>query len=60
MNEVLDILNDDNPNNDESGCGMLGTLIDQVNANETRDTLTADQADDLRTQAEDIRDQLGC
>ena len=37
---------------------MLGTLIDQVNANETRDTLTADQADDLRTQAEDIRNKL--
>ena len=32
----------------------------QVNANETRDTLTADQADDIRTQAEDIRDQLSC
>jgi hypothetical protein len=35
-------------------CGF----INQVNANERRgdDTVTADQADELRTQAEDIRD----
>jgi hypothetical protein len=41
------------------------TFINQVNAAERRDnddTLTADQADELRTQAEDIRDELllGC
>jgi hypothetical protein len=59
LEEVSNILTDDNPNNDESACGKLDAFIDQVNANERRgDTLTADQADDLRTQAEDIRDEL--
>jgi hypothetical protein len=59
LNEASDILNDDNPNNDGSACGKLGAFINQVNANERRGgTLTADQADDLRTQAEDIRDAL--
>jgi hypothetical protein len=55
LEEVSNILNDNNPNNDdESACGTLGALINQVNAAERRDTLTGDQADDLRTQAEDI------
>lgn len=58
LEEVSDILNDNNPNNDESACGSLGVFINQVNANERRGTLTADQADDLRTQAEDIRNKL--
>jgi hypothetical protein len=58
LKQVSDILNDNNPNNDESACGKLGAFINQVNAAERRDTLTADQADVLRTQAEDIRDEL--
>jgi hypothetical protein len=59
LKQVSDILSDDNPNNDNSACGKLGAFINQVNAAERRDdTLTADQADELRTQAEDIRDVL--
>jgi hypothetical protein len=57
---VSDILNDDNPNNDKAACGKLGAFINQVDANEKRGTLTADQADNLRTQAQDIRNALGC
>ena len=57
---VSDILNDDNPNNDKAACGKLGAFINQVDANERRGTLTADQADHLRTQAQDIRNALGC
>jgi HYR domain len=61
LNEVLNILNDNNPDNDESAaCGMLGAFIDQVDANERRDMLTADEADELRTQSEDIRNALDC
>jgi hypothetical protein len=52
----------DNPSNDESACGTFDTFINQVDAAERRDnddnTLTADQADELRTQAEEIRDEL--
>jgi hypothetical protein len=57
---VLTILNDDNPNNDNSACGRFGAFINQVNATERRGSLTAVQADDLRTQAGDIRDMLDC
>jgi hypothetical protein len=61
LKQVSDILNDDNPNNDESaGCGRLGAFINEVNAAERDGTLTADQADDLRTQAEVIMNQLDC
>jgi hypothetical protein len=55
LKQVSDILSDDNPNNDKTACGKLGALINQVNANERRGgTLTPDQANVLRTQAEDI------
>jgi Tol biopolymer transport system component len=60
LNGASDILNDDNPNNDKAVCGKLGAFINQVNANERRGTLTADQADELRTQAEGIRNKLDC
>jgi hypothetical protein len=59
LKQVSNILSDDNPNNDKAAaCGKLGAFMNQVNASERRDTLTADQADDLRTQAEDIRNEL--
>jgi hypothetical protein len=37
-----------------------GAFMNQVNANERQDTLTEDQAGDLRTQAQDIRNELDC
>jgi hypothetical protein len=60
LKQVSTTLSDNNPNNDESAaCGRLGAFINQVNAAaERRDRLTAHQADDLRTQAEDIRNKL--
>ena len=58
LKQVSNILTDGNPNNDESACGRFDTFINQVNANERRDRLTAEQADDLRTQAEDITIKL--
>jgi hypothetical protein len=61
LKEASDILSDDNPNNDEAACGKLGAFINQVNAAERRDALTEEQADELRTQAEeDIMDRLTC
>jgi hypothetical protein len=62
LKEVSNILGDINPNNDGSAaCGKLGAFINQVNVNERRGgTLTADQANVLRRQAEDIRDALDC
>jgi hypothetical protein len=61
LKQVSTILTDNNPNNDKSAvCGRLGAFINQVDAASERrgDTLTADQADDLRTQAEDITIKL--
>ena len=59
MKGVSDILDDDNPNKDRSAAyGKLGAFINQVNATERRDTLTTDQADDLRIQADNIRNKL--
>jgi Tol biopolymer transport system component len=60
LNEVLNILNDNNPNNDESVCRTFDGFINQVNANERSDTLTADEADELSTQSEEIRNALDC
>jgi hypothetical protein len=65
LKQVSNILSDNNPNNDNSACGGFGAFINQVDAAERRDddnTLTAEQADELRTQAEDIRNELllGC
>jgi hypothetical protein len=60
LEEVSNILNDNNPNNDESACDELDGFINEVNAAESTGTLTADQADNLRTQAEDIRNMLDC
>ena len=55
------LLSDDNTRNDASSCNIFGTaFMNQVNGNERQATLTEDQATDLRTQAEDIRDMLGC
>jgi hypothetical protein len=58
LKQVSNILGDNNPNNDESACGRFSAFINQVNADERRDMLAADQADELRTQAEGIRSQL--
>jgi PKD repeat protein len=60
LERALVFLSDSNTRNDASACNMFGAFINQVNANERRDTLTEDQADDLRTQAADIRDMSGC
>jgi hypothetical protein len=53
-------LSDDNTRNDVSACNIIGAFVNQVNANERRGTLTADLADHLRTQGEDIRSKLYC
>jgi Tol biopolymer transport system component len=60
LKAISHILNDNNPNNDKAACVMLDAFIKLVNVNERLDTLTAGQASDLRTQAQDIRNMLGC
>jgi Tol biopolymer transport system component len=60
LERALALLSDDNPRNDASTCNIFGAFMNQVNANERQDTLIEDQARNLRTQAQDIRDMLGC
>jgi len=60
LERALALLSDDNPRNDASTCNIVGAFMNQVNANERRGTLTEDQSGDLTTQAEDIRNMLGC
>lgn len=58
---ALAFLSDNNTRNDASACNIFGAaFINQVNASERRDTLAEDQAADLRIQADNIRDMLGC
>ena len=58
--EVLVLLSDDNTRNDVIACNIFGAFMNQVDARERQGSLTAVQADDLRIQAEDIRDMLDC
>ena len=60
LRQAVNLLNDDNPNNDVSACGRLGAFLNQVDAAERRGAISEQQASDLRTQAEDIRSDLGC
>ena len=61
LKQISNILDDNNPNNnDQSACGRLGAFINKVDAAERHNTLTAEQADDLRTQAQDLMNQLDC
>jgi hypothetical protein len=60
LERALALLSDDNTRNDASACNIFGAFMERVDADERRDMLTADQAAVLRTQAQDIRDMLGC
>jgi hypothetical protein len=60
LERALALLSDDNPRNDASTCNILGAFMERVDADERRGRLTADQAVDLRMQAQDIRDMLDC
>jgi hypothetical protein len=60
LERALALLNDDNTRNDTSACNIIGAFMERVDASERRGMLTPAQADDLRTQAEDIRDMLDC
>ena len=60
LNEVVNILCDNNPNNDAAACGELGAFINQVNAKEKNGQLTPAEADGLRQSAEANEASLGC
>ena len=60
LQNVAEILDDNNPNNDAAACGNLQAFINQVNAQERRGELTAEEASELRQLAETSKSSLGC
>jgi hypothetical protein len=60
LERALALLSDDNSRNDASACNIFGAFMERVDADERRGMLRADQAADLRTQAEVIMNQLDC
>ena len=59
LKNIPDIINDGNPDNDDSVCGKLYAFIDKVQAQYGKN-ISADDADQLIAQAQDILDSLGC
>jgi len=60
LERTLALLNDDNIRNDAGACNMFSAFMQRVDADDRRDVMTSDQADDLTTQAEEIRNMLSC
>jgi PKD repeat protein len=60
LERVSALLSDDSTRNDASACIALGAFIDRVDNHERRDTLTPEQSDELRTQAQNIMSPLAC
>jgi Tol biopolymer transport system component len=60
LERALVLISDDNTRNDAAACNIFGAFMERVDADERRDMLTTDQAVDLRMQAEEIRNMLGC
>ena len=60
LNQAVNLLQDNNPNNDVSVCNQLNALIQKVNAQISAHKLTQEQADQLIQKAQLIKNALGC
>lgn len=60
LNQAVNIIEDDNPNNDVSVCNQLNAFIQQVNAHTQNNRLTQEQANQLIQSAQSIQVSLGC
>jgi hypothetical protein len=60
LNNAQQTLDDGNPNNDSSVCGKLDAFLEKVDQNEAQGKLSAAQAEELRTTAEAIMDDIAC
>jgi hypothetical protein len=58
LNEAINVLGDDNPNNDDNICSTFGAFINQVNAAQNNGQLTEEQAEGRQAIA--IQNNLGC
>src|SRR3990172_11121141 len=60
LNQAINLLNDNNPSNDTAVCEQLTALINQVDAKEQNGMLSAEQATQLKQDAEAIKTSLSC
>ena len=60
LNQAVNLLNDNNPSNDTAVCEQLTALINQVDAKEQNGMLSAEQATQLKQDAEAIKTSLSC
>ena len=61
LENVIKLLDDDNPKNDGAVCGKLDAFENQINAKEgKKNGISVDQADALRVALESINTALGC
>jgi len=59
LDTAIDKLEDSNPNNDSVTCGILGSFVNKVDAQDGK-KLATDQAETLRGLAEDIQAAIDC
>lgn len=61
LNQAVNLLQDNNPNNDISACNNLNAFIQQVNAQTQNNSLTQEQSNQLKQAAQSIQNSLvGC
>ena len=60
LNRAKAIISDGNPNNDAAACGVLSSIINEINAMQNRGELSAFEADILRQSAKTARNTIGC
>jgi len=60
LDKVTDMLEDNNPNNDKSACGILTAFIQKLDGLLKSNELTIDERDSLASDAEAIQNSLDC
>jgi hypothetical protein len=60
LNQAVNLLEDNNPNNDVSVCNQLNAFIEKVNAQKQNNRLSQEQANQLIQAAQSIRNALNC
>ena len=60
LKKVIKILDDGNPDNDQSACDKLAEFISNVIDKEASGKLSTPIADELEADAQAIKDEIGC
>jgi hypothetical protein len=60
LQQAARLLEDGDPRNDQAACAKLGAFLEEVDAKEQSGQLSAEQATELESLAQDIETGLGC